>query len=98
MNFRLSLMTLALLLLTTLAAAQQPAPIIDMHLHAYPADAQGPPPVVVCAPYDTMPSRDPRVSDGQYAADTFKAVHCRHPIWSPKTETVCPAHSFTKSG
>ena len=56
-------------------------PIIDMHLHAYPADAQGPPPTMVCAPYDDMPIRDPRQSDARYAMDTFKSARCRRPIW-----------------
>lgn len=75
-----------LLALTIPSAAAQLPPIIDMHMHANPADAQGPPPVVVCAPYENMPSRDPRVSDARYATDTFKAVHCRHPVWSGRTD------------
>jgi hypothetical protein len=57
---------------TTPPPGQDRGPIIDMHLHAYPADAQGPPPTVVCAPYDTMPSRDPRRSNDDYAVETFK--------------------------
>lgn len=73
-----------------IAAAPPPkadvGPIIDMHMHAYAADAQGPPPTVVCAPYDNMPIRDPRQSDEQYAADTFKVSRCRHPIWSATTD------------
>lgn len=74
--------------LAAAAAAPAPAaePIIDMHLHAYPAGAQGPPPVVVCAPYETMPTRDPRDADGVYAGKTFKAATCRHHIWSAKTD------------
>lgn len=68
------------------AAAAQALPIIDMHMHAYPADAQGPPPTVVCAPYQDMPIRDPRASDRQYAAETFKVAHCRRPIWSARTD------------
>ncbi|MFN3435162.1 MAG: amidohydrolase family protein [Sphingomonas sp.] len=67
-------------------AAAQDGPIIDMHLHAYPADAQGPPPTVVCAPYETMPGRDPRDDDRRYAAATFKTAACRHPLWSAKTD------------
>lgn len=70
------------------------APIIDMHMHAYPADAQGPPPTVVCAPYDTMPLRDPRASDARYAADTFKAVHCRHPVCSGRNDDEVRAQSL----
>lgn len=71
------------------AVKAQTLPIIDMHMHAYPADAQGPPPTVVCAPYDDMPVRDPKASDARYAADTFKTAHCRHPIWSaPNDDAV----------
>ncbi len=71
---------------TTPPPGQDRGPIIDMHLHAYPADAQGPPPTVVCAPYDTMPSRDPRRSNDDYAVETFKVAHCRHPIWSARSD------------
>lgn len=75
-----------LALAAPVSAAAQALPIIDMHMHAYPADAQGPPPVIVCAPYEEMPLRDPLVSDRRYAADTFKAAHCRHPIRSGQTD------------
>lgn len=70
-------------------------PIIDMHMHAHPADAQGPPPVVVCAPYETMPTRDPRASDAQYAVDTFKVARCRHPLWSARTDDELREKSLT---
>lgn len=35
------------------------APIIDMHLHAQSAEAQGPPGQTICAPYVDWPARDP---------------------------------------
>ena len=72
--------------LSAMAASAAPLPIIDMHLHAYPADAQGTPPVVVCAPYDEMPLRDPRWNAQTYAGNTFKEVHCKHPVWSAKDD------------
>jgi predicted TIM-barrel fold metal-dependent hydrolase len=75
------------ILATLVAAAAFSGPIIDMHLHAYPADAQGPPPVVVCAPYDDMPVRDTRWGPDEYAGATFKAPPtCKHPVWSAKTD------------
>ena len=44
-----SLATTALMIVAFPAAAQKaPAPIIDMHLHALPADANGPPPLAIC--------------------------------------------------
>lgn len=76
------------------AVKAQTLPIIDMHMHAYPADAQGPPPTVVCAPYDDMPVRDPKASDARYAADTFKTAHCRHPIWSAPTDDAVRQQSL----
>ena len=78
-------LVLVLLCLPSTVLGQR-AEIIDMHMHAYPADAQGPPPVVVCAPYDTMPGRDPQASDQQYAAETFKTANCKHPIWSAESD------------
>ena len=49
---------LFLVLLSNGASAQSSPPFIDMHLHANPADAQGPPPVRICAPINHMPIRD----------------------------------------
>ena len=58
--------------------------IIDMHLHAYPADANGPPPLALCLPLTThLSPLDP-------AKQTFNAVSkhpsCSDPIWSPTTD------------
>lgn len=83
---RIPMAVLAGLAVLASPAAAQTDPIIDMHMHAYPADAQGPPPVVVCAPYETMPTRDPRQSDEAYAAATFKKANCKHPIWSARSD------------
>lgn len=75
-------------------AAIAPAPaaaeaIIDMHLHAIPADSQGPPPVFVCAPYDAMPSRDTRWSGEEFAMKTFKdKPNCAHPVLSSKDDAA----------
>jgi predicted TIM-barrel fold metal-dependent hydrolase len=63
--------------------------IIDMHLHAIPADAQGPPPVFVCTPYDTIPIRDPRWSGRAFAVKTFKdKPDCAHPVASSKDDAA----------
>lgn len=34
---------------------QERLPVIDMHLHALAADAQGPPPVAICTPINPFP-------------------------------------------
>jgi predicted TIM-barrel fold metal-dependent hydrolase len=40
------------------------APIIDMHLHALPFTAQGPPPVTIGAPYQNWSAQDPKERGG----------------------------------
>jgi predicted TIM-barrel fold metal-dependent hydrolase len=65
-------------------AGADPLPIIDMHLHALAADEQGPPPVVICAPYDSMPTRAPGASVEEYTQSFLKTANCVHPIWSAK--------------
>jgi predicted TIM-barrel fold metal-dependent hydrolase len=71
--------------------------IIDMHLHALPADAQGPPPVYVCAPYDAMPMRDPRWDAPTYAGKTFSdKPACAHPVISAKTDAELREQSLAE--
>ena len=43
--------------LGTAASAQERLPIIDVHMHALPANDQGPPPVAICTPMP-MPAWD----------------------------------------
>ena len=78
-----------MLIMRTAAAAGPAPPIIDMHLHALHAADQGPPPVVICAPYDTIPGRDPRWAPQRYFAETFGKANCRHPLASsPDDDTL----------
>ncbi|MEP7006060.1 MAG: amidohydrolase family protein [Sphingomonas bacterium] len=71
-----------------------PLPIIDVHLHALHAADQGPPPVIICAPYDEMPIRDPRWSPDQYFAETFKKSTCRHPLTSAPDDATLKSRSL----
>jgi uncharacterized protein len=68
------------------SVSAQPAPIIDMHLHALGANDQGPPPVAVCAPFPSFPAWDQR----QGYVDSFVAMlknpACDEPIWSPASD------------
>jgi predicted TIM-barrel fold metal-dependent hydrolase len=58
-----------------------PPPIIDVHLHALPADWFGPPPQRVCTGDVTFPGFDPRDSA------TLSRFHaCSHPLWSPASD------------
>ena len=67
------------------AAAQAPAirrpPIIDVHLHALPANWFGAPPQRVCTGDVTFPGFDPRDTA---ALSRFHA--CSAPLWSPTTD------------
>jgi hypothetical protein len=81
---KLLVFVLAPLLGALHAGAQQALPIIDLHMHAYPADANGPPPLGLCIPLSThLPPLDP-------GRQVFKAVsreaRCADPIWSPLTD------------
>lgn len=81
----------AIWLLPALAAAQgPPPPILDVHLHALPADFFGAPPRAFCWPTVEWPVHDPR----RPYAETFEAwetepatvdPHCVDPLWSPET-------------
>jgi len=72
---------------TSLAAAQEaPPPVIDMHLHALAADSQGPPPQIVCAPFDFIPARDPRISWPQVFAGLAADPPCADPLVSPMSD------------
>jgi hypothetical protein len=68
------------------AAQPQPLPVIDMHVHADAADAQGPPPLGLCVPVAAFPAGEP----GRPWAETFleflKKPPCASPIWSPVTD------------
>jgi uncharacterized protein len=77
---------LCLLVCSPLAGAQRPAPILDMHLHAYSAAEMGPPPVAICSPFDYMPDHDPADPPGAYAQRFMKAPPCSDPLWSPASD------------
>lgn len=65
--------------------AQERLPIIDVHMHALPADHQGPPPVAMCTPFP-MPAWDPAVPYGEVFMGMLKNPPCDDPVWSPVTD------------
>jgi predicted TIM-barrel fold metal-dependent hydrolase len=65
---------------------QERAPILDVHLHALPADAQGPPPLGMCTPFELMPTWDPGTPYPQMFMAMFKDPPCEEPVWSPMTD------------
>jgi hypothetical protein len=71
--------------INALAQQQQPAPIIDMHLHALKADANGPPPLALC-PGTAFPGRDPAQGWVEIFTARLKNPTCEHPIWGGTTD------------
>ncbi len=58
------------------AQAREPDPVIDMHLHIETAASEGPPPLTICAPYPTWPSRDPSQGEDAYVQRLFGNPDC----------------------
>jgi predicted TIM-barrel fold metal-dependent hydrolase len=67
-------------------AAQPPEPIVDVHMHALAADAQGPPPLAMCTSSPEYPAWDPATPYGDLFIAKFKKPACSDPIWSPVTD------------
>ncbi len=82
----LSLIITGALLPVCLTQGQVPPPVIDMHLHALPADAQGPPPLAMCTPFDTFPAWDQMMPYGAAFMQRLKQPACDDPVWSPETD------------
>ena len=79
------LAALSLLLAAPLAAADRP-PIIDMHMHALAADAQGPPPLGMCTPIEGFDAWDQRQPYPEQFLERFQHPPCADPVWSPTTD------------
>jgi hypothetical protein len=71
---------------SSLAAQRTADPIIDMHLHADAADANGPPPLALCAPPMGYALFDPRESWPETFTSSMKKPPCPNPIWGPTTD------------
>ena len=85
----------AMLAVTPLpGAAQDREPIIDMHLHAIHADAQGPPPLAMCTPIVRMPVWEQRGPYGDTFMKRLKDPPCPDPIWSPTTDEALMRESL----
>src|SRR6266571_732525 len=84
MTGRRVVVVVALLVIPLHARGQQRLPIIDMHLHAYAANENGPPPLGLCVPI--LPHLAPLDPGREVFRAVAKAPPCSHPIWSPLTD------------
>jgi len=66
-------------------AQAPPLPVIDMHLHASAADANGPPPLAMCTPFLAL-ARDGRETWPRLFMEAQKKPACPDPVWSPATD------------
>ena len=73
-------------LVTGIAAADTPPPIIDVHLHALPFAAQGPPPIAMCTPFQGMLRWDQQAPFADTFIGNFKKPPCDDPVWSPTSD------------
>lgn len=79
-----------------MAAAAAPLPVIDMHLHAFAADEQGPPPVAVCAPLGMFGAWDQREDYGTAFLRRLKQPPCSNPVWSPVSDDALMRESIAE--
>jgi len=77
---------LSILALISPGIAQERLPVIDVHMHAFTADAQGPPPLAMCTPISPMPYWDPSEPYGATFLKMLKQPACDDPVWSPETD------------
>ena len=74
-----------LLGLWSTAGASDRLPVVDMHMHAFPADAEGPPPLAMCTPM-RLPAWDPAKPFAAVFMEMAKRPTCDDPVWSPETD------------
>ena len=92
---RLSSLVLMVVCAWPLDAQSPPPPIIDMHLHALTAEAQGPPPMGMCTGgSDGFPVMEPGRPWPDTFMQAFKKPPCETPIWSPATARELMERTF----
>ena len=90
---RLLLGLLALASTPSLKAQGVGTPIIDMHLHARPANYIGANPPPMCAPFTIMPRSDPKI--GVYEGMAFHGPPCAQPIPAASSDEAVLAETLT---
>ena len=68
------------------AATSARGQVIDVHLHALSADAQGPPPLGLCPHPPELPHAESGSAWGPGFLEWQKNPSCDDPVWSPETD------------
>ena len=63
-------------------------PIIDVHLHAIPFTAQGPPPLGLCPHHPELPYAASGRAWRQASMVWAKSPACEDPVWSPESDSA----------
>lgn len=84
---------LLIFFLSVVANGQERLPIIDVHLHALPANSEGPPPLAMCTPMPPL-HWDPATPYGEVFMATLKNPPCDDPVWSPETDAEVRAQTL----
>ena len=80
---------------TSAIRAEQPLPVIDVHLHAMPFDREGPPPMAMCTPMD-MPVWDQREAYEESYLRLMKEPPCDDPVLSPMSDAELMQRSLAE--
>lgn len=83
---RILALSVTLLFPPGLIGQERSYPVIDVHLHALPADFFGPPPLPMCAPFEGWISREARTPSLEWWRDLWASPPCADPILSPATD------------
>lgn len=94
-----SLFTLFTAALCIIGNAQEKLPIIDMHLHALPANSFGPAPLAFCLPTKRWPVKQANIpykeTFKQWEKDPLSIVpDCENVIWSPSSDDEIMHRTF----
>ena len=84
-----------LLTLVAATAANSQEPVIDMHLHALPADFAGPERTANCASPDSLPTWDQRETYQEAWQRRNTEPACDDPVWAPETDQAVMDETIT---
>ena len=85
-SIRILALSATLLFPSGLIGQERSYPVIDVHLHALPADFFAPPPLSMCAPFEGWIAREARTPSLEWWRGLRANPPCADPILSPATD------------